>query len=294
MSVKIKCCCCKGETGNLVFRGLTSVYSDQPWDLAECSVCNNIITLPVPTGGLLNKIYSDTYLYSIHLLVLNEKKFRSRWMAKFVRNISVEKNYNSILEVGCMFGYLLDELKNNFNVKGIEIGEDAISICKKNGLDVQNISIEDYLSHNDEKFDLIILSHVFEHLLSPEKILGQLSNRLKSGGKLIISIPNSNSYNRKLFGRNWGWWQVPVHINHFRESALAEMASNTEMIIEKTRYKGGDSLMLLLNLINLFGFRNNKSNVSFFKKSIIKLFTFFFRYWYFIGNEEITVVMIKK
>ena len=193
-----------------------------------------------------------------------------------------------------MFGYLLNELKNNFNVKGIEIGEDAVLFCQNTGLDVKNISIENYLLQNDEKFDLIILSHVFEHLLTPEKILSQLSNRLKSGGKLIISVPNSNSFNRKLFGRNWGWWQVPVHINHFRESALAEMASNTEMKIEKTRYKGGDSLMLLLNLINLFGFRNKKSDVSFFKKSIIKLFTFLFRYWYFIGNEEITVVMVKK
>lgn len=294
MGVKIKCCCCNGETGNVVFRGLTSVYSEQPWDIAECSVCKNIITLPIPTGSLLNKIYSDTYLYSIHLLAQHEKKFRSRWMAKFIRNISVENNYNSILEVGCMFGYLLGELKNNFTVKGIEIGEDAVTICKNNGLDVKNISIENYLLQNDEKFDLIILSHVFEHLLSPEKILGQLSNHLNSKGKLIISVPNSNSYNRKLFGRNWGWWQVPVHINHFRESALVEMASNTEMIIEKVRYKGGDSLMLLLNLINLLGFRNKKSELSFLQKSIIKLFTFLFRYWYFIGNEEITFVMVKK
>ena len=294
MNVKIKCCCCNGEMGNYIFRGLTSVYSDQPWNIVECSVCKNIITLPVPTASQLNKIYSDTYLYSIHLLALNEKEFRSRWMAKFIRNISDKKNNNSLLEVGCMFGYLLGELKNNFNVKGIEIGEDAVLFSQNTGLDVKNISIENYLLQNDEKFDLIILSHVFEHLLTPEKILSQLSNRLKSGGKLIISVPNSNSFNRKLFGRNWGWWQVPVHINHFRESALVNMTRNVEMKIEKVRYRGGDSLMLLLNLINFFGFRNKKSGLSFLKKSIIKLFTFLFRYWYFIGNEEITVVMVKK
>ena len=294
MNVKIKCCCCNGEMGNYIFRGLTSVYSEQPWNIVECSVCKNIITLPVPTASQLNKIYSDTYLYSIHLLGLNEKKFRSRCIAKFIRNICDKKNNNSILEVGCMFGYLLNELKNNFNVKGIEIGEDAVLFCQNTGLDVKNISIENYLLQNDEKFDLIILSHVFEHLLTPEKILSQLSNRLKSGGKLIISVPNSNSFNRKLFGRNWGWWQVPVHINHFQKSALVKMTCNAEMKIEKVRYKGGDSLMLLLNLINFFGFRNKKSGLSFLKKSIIKLFTFLFRYWYFIGNEEITVVMVKK
>ncbi len=294
MFIDIQCSCCKGEKGSVLYSGLTSVYSDQPWDLTECSTCKNIVTQPVPSKKVLDEIYNKTYLYPIHLLALGEKKFRSRAMANYLKKISFSGNDKQLLEVGCMYGYLLSELKNDFNVKGIEIGEEAVNFCRRFGLDVADISVEDYLLRNNEKFDLIILSHVFEHLLSPEKILEQLRDRLNPGSFLVISVPNSESFYRKLCGRYWGWWQVPVHINHFRESALRQMATLMEMKIEHVRFKGGDSLMLLLNFINLFGFRSKKSAPGFFQKSIIRIFTFLFRYWYYIGNEEMTVVIRKN
>ena len=294
INVEIQCACCGGNEGCLVYRKLTSIYSNHPWNIAECIVCKNIITLPVASGKLLEEIYSKNYHYDVHLLTLDEKKFRSVEMAKFIR-----KNYQSnknkhVFEIGCMYGYLLEELKNDFTVSGIEIGKVAVNFCNSHGLDVKESSIENYLSTYNEKFDLIILSHVFEHLLSPEIILEKLSDRLNHDGKIIISVPNSNSFFRKMFGRNWGWWQVPVHINHFRESAIRKLAEQKGMKVEIVRYKGGDSLMILLNFINLFRFRSKNSPPGPFQKNIIKSFSFILRYWYFLGNEELTVVLTKE
>jgi SAM-dependent methyltransferase len=193
-----------------------------------------------------------------------------------------------------MYGYLLEELKNDFIIKGIEIGEDAVRYCKSKGLDVSDLSIENFLSTNKEKFDVIILSHVFEHLLSPDDILNKLKNAINTGGKIILSVPNSDSFCRKLFGKHWGWWQVPVHINHFRLSAFNSLAEKNNLTIEEIRIKGGDSLMLLLNFINLFGFRSNGREPGKFQTVIIGLVTTLFRYWYELGNEELTVVLTLK
>ncbi len=291
MNVEIKCACCKGDRGNVLYTGLTSVYSDIPRDLVECNSCKNILTIPVPDEKQLKEIYSNTYLYDVHLLALGEKKFRSVEMSRFLRKNFPSEKYKKVFEAGCMYGYLLTELKNDYSVKGIDIGNDAVTYCKNLGLDVSDISIENYLSQYKETFDIIILSHVFEHLLSPENVLVQLKERLNPGGKLILCVPNSNSICRKLFGRYWGWWQVPVHINHFNLSAMNEIVKRNNLAIEKARYKGGDSLMLLLNLINLFGFRSKNKSPGVFQKTIIFLFTTFLRYWYYIGNEELTVVI---
>jgi 2-polyprenyl-3-methyl-5-hydroxy-6-metoxy-1,4-benzoquinol methylase len=290
---QIRCACCGGNNGAIVYEGLTSVYSENPWSIAECTICKNIVTLPVPTAELLNEIYTRTYLYNVHRLALSEKKFRARSMANFIR-----KNFSGkekkLFEAGCMYGYLMDELKTDFNTKGIEIGEEAVQYCKSKGLDVEDSSIEKFLSENSETYDIIVLSHVFEHLISPSQILNQLGERLNEDGKIILSIPNSVSFCRKVFGKNWGWWQVPVHINHFCLTALEKIAAMNKMKIDYVRFKGGDSLMLLLNLINLFGFKNKNKKPGLFQKWIINFFTTFFRYWYYLSNEELTVVIIKQ
>ncbi len=291
-STPINCACCGGNNGKIIYEGLTSIYSVQSWSVVECAECKNIITVPVPSAKLLDEIYSSTYLYKVHLLASNEKRFRSRSMAEYIRKISPGKN-SKLLEAGCMYGYLLDELRNDYSVKGIEIGDEAVSFCKSKGLDVSDSSIENYLGLSNEKFDVIILSHVFEHLLAPDSVIALLRERLTTAGKIVISVPNSDSLCRKLFGKNWGWWQVPVHINHFRLSALQKLADRSGLKIEDARFKGGDSLMLLLNFINLFGFRGDGKAPGIFQKTVIRFFTFFFRYWYHLGNEELTVVLVR-
>lgn len=290
----IKCSCCGTTHGNLIFKGLTSIYSAREWSVVECENCRNIITIPVPSQQELTDIYGKIYMYPVHLLVAGEKKFRADAMAKFIRTNFPSDKKQKILEVGCMFGYLLSDLKKDYEVKGIEIGDQAVDFCRNEGLDVTDISIEDYLKESTESFNIIILSHVFEHLLKPGEVLDELRKRLLPGGKIIICVPNSNSISRKLFGRYWGWWQVPVHINHFRKEALIKIASNKKLAVEKVIYKGGDSLMIVLNFINMFGFRSDNLSPGAFQKIILMLFSSVFRYWYYIGNEEITVVMRQK
>lgn len=290
-STNLVCSCCKGKTGHILHSGLKSVYTDVPYSIVICDTCTNGITDPPVEKNNLDKIYSQTYLYPVHLLALGEKKYRARAKAKFIRNNFPSKSHPKLLEVGCMFGYLLQELNPEYNVKGIDIGQDAVAYCKASGLDVQDISIEDYLNASKEKFDLIVISHVLEHLLKPGEVLEKLHGHLNPGGRILILVPNYQSLSVRIFGRYWGWWQVPVHINHFNKRSLELLAKNAGYKNEYSHLKGGDSLMLLLNFINLFSVRNNNKPPGFFQKLIIGIFTRVFRYWYLVANEELTMVL---
>jgi SAM-dependent methyltransferase len=288
---EFSCRCCLGKEGNIIYSGLTSVYSSSNWSVTECSNCRNILTIPVPDRKLLEDIYSNTYLYPVHHLILSEKRMRAKSLAKHIgRNTAKGK---TIFEAGCMYGYLLSELKDEYKVKGIEIDEEAVDFCKRNHLDVEDSSLEDYLINHTDKFDVIILSHVFEHLLSCDEVLQKLSDRITDDGKIILLVPNSNSLSRKLFGRYWGWWQTPVHINHFSLNPLNVLAKRLGLKITANKTNGGDSLMLLLNFINLFRF-HKKNSPGHFQKIIIRIWTAIFRYWYYFGNEELMVVIQKE
>ncbi len=290
-NISISCSCCKGTQGRPLYTEMKSVYTQTSYTIVQCLNCTNGITFPSIAQNELNKIYSETYLYPIHLLALGEKKYRARAMAKYIRDLSPSATHRTVLEVGCMFGYLLQELKDEYKVKGIDIGEDAIRYCKEQGLDVRDTSIENFISSSDEKFDLIVISHVLEHLVQPGQVLMQLRKHLNPGGKIYILVPNYKSITANFFRRYWGWWQVPVHVNHFNVKSLTLLAENSGYKSQHIRLKGGDSLMLLLNFINLFSFPNKNKAPGRFQKLIIGTFTRIFRYWYLLGNEELTMVL---
>jgi len=285
------CQCCKSTQSKVIYTGLSSVYSIKQYSVVQCTNCDNIYTDPRPLEKDLADIYSDNYMYSVHFAILPEKKTRAKEMAKFISNERVSGQGNKVLEIGCMYGYLLEELKkDNFEVCGVELDKKAVEYCNENGIEAYAISIERFVKENARKFDTIIMSHVLEHVLNPEEVLPQLRQLLTEKGQLIIAVPNSLSINKSLFGRFWGWWQVPVHINHFNLSGMSKLLQNSGYNVTKHKYYGGDSMMILLNFVNMAGLKGKQKEIGFFQKVVIKCFSFVFRYWYWLGNEEMVIV----
>jgi len=50
----------------------------------------------------------------------------------------------------------------------------------------------------DEKFDVVLATHVLEHVENPVALLTHMRNWLKPGGRIIIIVPNKESLHRKL------------------------------------------------------------------------------------------------
>jgi SAM-dependent methyltransferase len=100
-----------------------------------------------------------------------------------------------ILEIGCASGQFLDLLKQRgaeYTV-GIELSEGAAAKARlKSTIDkviVGNIeSMQTALEL--ESFDLIVASHVLEHLVDPWVSLKKLCSFLKPGGQLLGALPN--------------------------------------------------------------------------------------------------------
>ncbi len=105
-------------------------------------------------------------------------------------------NTNKILDYGCGFGQLLEALKteNYTNCYGVDIENKSIIHCLNNGLNVKNI--KNLTNPFSFKFDVIVLSHVIEHIEKIEiiKTLSVLRQKfLTENGKLLIAVPNAQS-----------------------------------------------------------------------------------------------------
>jgi len=105
-----------------------------------------------------------------------------------------------VLDVGCGYGQFLFALTQlgYENTKGIDINNESINECKSKGLNVEQITdIRDFARQSNEKFDLITMSHVLEHI-DKDKIIDTLAYikkyLLNEGGEFILMVPNAQSY----------------------------------------------------------------------------------------------------
>ena len=97
-----------------------------------------------------------------------------------------------VLDVGCSigtFGELLIHEKNCI-VDGIEINDEDFKVAQKKLRNMYKYDIERDVLDIKQKYDLIFMGDVVEHLAQPVKALSRLKKLLKKDGFLLFSIPN--------------------------------------------------------------------------------------------------------
>ena len=109
------------------------------------------------------------------------------------RAVQFEKNLKNkdILDFGCGWGGFLNNIKNFKSLSGVELRKECINYIHKN---LNKISISDNLNSFEEKFDIITMFHVLEHIPYQTETLKVLKSKLKKKGKIIIEVPHAEDF----------------------------------------------------------------------------------------------------
>jgi 2-polyprenyl-3-methyl-5-hydroxy-6-metoxy-1,4-benzoquinol methylase len=100
-----------------------------------------------------------------------------------------------ILEVGCGFGaFIKMALDFGLNIKGIELNQSAVEIARQQNLPVESIDLHDFTNLYPKSMDAICSFQVLEHIADPKSFLTLLIDLLKPNGKLILCVPNADSF----------------------------------------------------------------------------------------------------
>jgi ubiquinone/menaquinone biosynthesis C-methylase UbiE len=187
-----------------------------------CTNCEAVfLTNPVTTEQL-EHYYTDNYLpyrgaeawgkYSS--FVTNSQKKLDLKRVTLVKKHLKKNNPNlNVLDVGCGNPSFLEilEQKSKANCTGIDFSDSGWKDKNFPNLELKKIAIEDYVS--DKRFDVITLWHYLEHDYNPSQTIEALYNCLKSGGKLIIEVPDYTSISAKIQKSYWQGWHSPRHIS---------------------------------------------------------------------------------
>ena len=195
---------------------------------------------PVPTQKEVERYYQEEFYSSKYkqfndsnLEVQKDEKdfFNSRWES--IRKACTEYFGRieglSVFDIGFGFAQaLLYFHEKGMRATGLEPSPEGVEYARSKGLEVYQSSIEDFSCAGSERFDIVTILNVLEHLRDPAETLINIREKLlKPSGLLVIDVPNEfNDFQTTAnveFNLNEWWVCPPNHINYFSTSTLVNI-----------------------------------------------------------------------
>lgn len=211
-------------------------------DIYVCRECGTGFLNPPPSQELLESTYATrghglTKPVLLEDVLRAEQKFPNTTldacrMIKYADLINVSGS-KIALDVGSGYGFCTKELRaRGYHTISINPGKFENEVFKQLNGEYPIVGmIQDVKL--DNKFGIIVLSQVLEHIPSPADIIHHLSSFLENGGVLVCAVPNFNSFSVKLRGvKDEGCLWIPEHVNYLTIEGLLRLfgASNLQII----------------------------------------------------------------
>ncbi len=241
--------------------------SKESFNIMVCDNCNFHFTNPRPDKDEIGKYYeseeyishSDKANSPINLIYKIARKYALSTKKKLINSVAKDKK-GRILDYGCGTGYLLETMKSDgWKTFGIEPNDKARELAS------QKVKVKETIEQLDlknKKFDIITLWHVLEHIHDLNSTIKTLKTILKEKGKIIIAVPNIESYEESIFGEEWAAYDVPRHLYHFSQDTMKTLMLKHGLKIKQIYPMKLDAYYISL-LSNKYKFKKNKFLSSF-------------------------------
>ena len=158
----------------------------QDFNKLSFSQCNNCNTIQLDKLIPLDILYSDSHNYT------SCGKVWENYFKLFISKIKDTVKDKNILEIGCPSGKLANNLTSYNKWFIIEPNKNFDVKFNENV-----IFIEKFFDSNftmDTNINVIIHSHLFEHIYLPNDFLKKCNDTLKDDGEMIFGVPNMSYF----------------------------------------------------------------------------------------------------
>lgn len=253
-------------------RDITFFNTSGPFSMVSCAQCHAGYLDPRPTPAAIGAAYRRYYTHTQqagatgrnrnlksrirHGLANDYRRaqykartglpiFGGRWLLKALpASRSILDSYyrylpatkGTLLDFGCGNGGFLRIARNEleWDVEGVDFDRTAVETARAEGFAVHRGGAE-VLDRWDARFDAVTLSHVIEHVHSPQQLVRAIWQVLRPGGFLFVETPNMNALAHRIFGPYWRGLEVPRHLGIPTYAALTGLLENCGFIDVRAR-----------------------------------------------------------
>jgi SAM-dependent methyltransferase len=121
------------------------------------------------------------------------------------------------LDVGCGHGHFCARGKQalpDCTFDGLDLSDGVIDAQRRGWLETAHRGLFPELADSlAGQYDAVSMSHYLEHTTDPRAEIAAASTVLRSGGHLMIEVPNPESWMGRVLGSFWIPWFQPQHLN---------------------------------------------------------------------------------
>lgn len=278
---------------------LLLTVTDEEFTIVRCRQCTMVYLNPRPSSSLIGTYYPTVYYPPVSAKPRSLSRQKGKKLSDRMKRWVLEEYYGypsvdpaglirtlrrvllwpdkafrefmgrhplpwrgegKVLDVGCGAGGNLKVLeKQGWNVSGIEISDVAAAHARALVSGAIHTGTLESAPFAPESFDLIFMNHSLEHFPSPVNGLLQVRRLLKDGGLLVLSVPNINSLEVKLFGWWWFGWDPPRHFYHFEKRTLFQALHQAGF--QPSCYRTGTGALFLMASLDRFWKQQFQSQV---------------------------------
>lgn len=203
-------------------------WQDEIIKLRKCLTCGhhfsfideNIVNVELYKGGAYKVVDNRGSIFE--RIIESESR-------KIVAQIErLGRGNAQLLDFGCGKGIFLHSAESaGFDVFGVETAIERASFAKKQ-YGIEQLESLEYVRGQifSDRMSVITMLHVLEHLPKPKGLLRNLiKDNLKEDGIFVLEVPNWDSWQRHIAGRNWMQIDIPRHVSHFDRDTLCGLLS---------------------------------------------------------------------
>ena len=230
----IECPLCGSKNADLHLRLKDYFLSKEDFEIYQCQSCGLLYTWPHFNDDDIKKYYnSDNYLsYN------DNGKGMIPYIYNAVKRVNIASKFRiatdgtqgrRLLDFGCGVGdFLCFAQRRGYDVMGSDV---CFDVCQRASEKIRKpvVGPEDIFALPDKSFDIITMWHVLEHVSNLKMLAGQIDRLLANGGRLVVALPNYQSYDAQHYKDKWAAYDVPRHQSHFNQKSLRKVFAGTEL-----------------------------------------------------------------
>jgi 2-polyprenyl-3-methyl-5-hydroxy-6-metoxy-1,4-benzoquinol methylase len=214
----------------------------------KCNSCGLVQINPQPVVEDVERRYRDSYgneyltyqlknekaFFELQKLSLADMDFDRMEKEMKERNVGQPK----VLDIGCATGVMLSFLRDRgWQTTGVEISPSAEYAQNERGLNVYRSTLND-CRFSPESFDLVLASHLVEHLNDPQAFFAEARRILRPDAYLILITPNISGFQARLLGSRWRS-AIFDHLYLFSKRTITAMLKKQGFTSERIYTWGG-------------------------------------------------------
>jgi 2-polyprenyl-3-methyl-5-hydroxy-6-metoxy-1,4-benzoquinol methylase len=214
----------------------------------RCRNCHMVYVSPRLKSSIVDTLYNEQYyteFYKIKLIPSVDYRRNVLGINKYNQIARYFDRPGKVLDIGSGLGEVLSVFQENgWESTGLEFNEFAAGYSRREfGLNIINRNIYDFDS--SEKYDVIMLWGVLEHLSEPVRILKKVHELLTDTGILLLEVPSADSVLVRYYER------TQKHVNRIIEGDRHIMLFSVQGFMEMTAQAGFSPVEILSNGLDI-------------------------------------------